>query len=91
MTNAEKFKTAVERRDAYQEYIRKHWEFKGEFDWLELEAEEELKPCPFCGSEKLHTGCVINNWCVICDDCDCRTNWFSEKSNAIAAWNRRAK
>ena len=59
---------------------------------------EELKPCPFCGTNPL----VIANkyrhhqttFCVKCNNIDCTvipvTYEHSEMNAAIEAWNRRA-
>lgn len=53
-------------------------------------AENELKPCPFCGSDKIR---VISNgvsYHVNCDQCECRTTRYRKKDKAIEVWNRRA-
>lgn len=53
---------------------------------------EKLKPCPFCGGEA-RLIIKYNQYLVICDGdlwCDAKQGWFSNKSNAISAWNRRA-
>ena len=92
MTNGEKYKTAVERKDAYRKYVHQNWEVVGEFAWLELEYKEELLPCPFCGGKKIATIQLnlTSNWNVVCGECGCRTE-SQGKDEAIAAWNRRAK
>lgn len=93
MTNAEKFKTASERKDAYQRFVRKNGMLMGEFFWLELEAEEELLPCPFCGGYSVRTYKSDNHdvWYVSCNECGVRTEGDTSEGAAIAAWNRRAK
>ena len=61
--------------------------------------ENELKPCPFCGSA---TNLVIRKsmshpefTVVVCtidlDGCGSSTAWWETEADAIAAWNRRAK
>lgn len=94
MTNAEKFKTAKERREAYQTYFYKNWEPVEKFKWLELEYKEELKPCPFCGS----TPVMANNMDSMKSlsyyvKCACGARFASALSESVAAemWNRRAK
>lgn len=57
-------------------------------------AENELKPCPFCGGKawstpiyKLHsekTRCIVK-----CTKCNAMIEYRDEKS-AIESWNRRA-
>lgn len=57
-------------------------------------SEEELKPCPFCGSEAKHyyddNGWMNTDW-VSCenDDCGAQTCLHESKELALAAWNRR--
>ena len=51
----------------------------------------DLKLCPFCGD----TYAVIyttleDGYCAECLECHAKTDWFSTKAEAIAAWNRRA-
>jgi|LakMenEpi03Aug12_release.lakeMendotaPanAssembly.Ray.scaffolds.fasta_scaffold6648683_1 Lar family restriction alleviation protein len=61
--------------------------------------EEELLPCPFCGSKALgvHYGedrsYGTNFWEVKCTNWRCSTNQFTgyDKEEAIAKWNRREK
>ena len=51
-----------------------------------------IKPCPFCGSDKIK----IESWTaqgvfnVYCAKCDCATRFFGSESEALAAWNTRA-
>ena len=61
MTNQELYKTAESRRKAYNEFCDRHEcvtcplsskdYYDCQFDWLELPADVQLKPCPFCGGE----------------------------------------
>ena len=51
---------------------------------------EELKPCPFCGADD------ISVWdksrydvCVRCNNCYCKTGWYSTIDDAVTAWNTR--
>ena len=56
----------------------------------------ELKPCPFCGSEKVGVAeTAIGNYQNIfflarCDECGARTTLFRDGDKAEEAWNRRA-
>lgn len=52
----------------------------------------ELKPCPFCGSKRIHlvdASELGNNW-VRCDNCETEGPCHLTEQNAIEAWNRRA-
>jgi Lar family restriction alleviation protein len=57
---------------------------------------EELKPCPFCGchlyeSDMKGDGTGVPRFSIKCPDCPGGMQFFSSnKSQAIAAWNRRA-
>lgn len=53
---------------------------------------EELKPCPFCGSENIreHSGYPLEYWSVKCLDCGGRMQFYGSQQQAINAWNRRA-
>lgn len=56
----------------------------------------ELKPCPFCGSEKVGVAeTAIGNYqniffLAICNECGARTTLFRDGDKAEEAWNRRA-
>jgi Lar family restriction alleviation protein len=56
---------------------------------------EKLKPCPFCGSHKIHMigypdgGYLIN--CLLCPVEMCSPNANMTKEYIVAAWNRRAE
>lgn len=66
-----------------------------EFGWLTLEAEEELLACPFCGGEaevvSAMYGHRLDGARVRCTRCWVITPVCKDESEAIAAWNRRAK
>lgn len=65
-------------------------------NWLALEAEEELRSCPFCGSEAelvhpLSKGYALDRYFVVCKACRAASTRYNTEADAIAAWNRRAK
>ena len=52
---------------------------------------EELKPCPFCGSEAEMLNYSENEWLVRCPACDGMVErWRETEAEAIEQWNRRA-
>lgn len=95
MTNKEKFKSADERRVAYKDYCeecgRKHKSITDEFEWLELKYKEDLKPCPFCGSENIgvYESEVADVWYVSCNGCGCQIDSYTDRKWAINTWNSR--
>jgi Lar family restriction alleviation protein len=98
MTNGEKFKTAEERRKAYDKYCeeckKEGFVLHNVLDWLDLEYKAELKLCPFCGTEaRLISG--TEDHYVVCRNADCAAalvaRSFSSEEEAIDAWNRRAR
>ena len=50
---------------------------------------DELRPCPFCGGEPGMMQQTKVNWAVMCHVCGAEGGW-SNPSDAIALWNRRA-
>ena len=55
---------------------------------------EELKPCPFCGSDNVHLSHWTGQAYVYCANCMVRTEVYlhgSCEEKAIEAWNRRAE
>lgn len=66
------------------------------------EAIPELLPCPFCGGEaecyeyahppeNFHQRATLYLWRVRCRSCYLGGDGIRKQSEAIAAWNRRAK
>jgi Lar family restriction alleviation protein len=55
---------------------------------------EELKNCPFCGSESLVKQSISNGnggfyrW-VHCEDCNANGSWISDNISEIEGWNSR--
>lgn len=52
---------------------------------------EELKPCPFCGWEKIK---IINMggtiyWYIVCEKCNGQTAHLKSKQDSIRFWNTR--
>jgi Lar family restriction alleviation protein len=96
MLNSEKFKSAEERRAAYEDYyedcIKKNMTYMDKFDWLELEYKEVL-PCPFCGDESVNVFKSINRdiWYVSCNKCGVRTEGDTSRELATATWNKRVE
>ena len=53
-------------------------------------SEIKLLPCPFCGGEAtLHNNFLTDKFKVWCNECDCRTDVYSDKEEAIEKWNTR--
>ena len=52
---------------------------------------EELKPCPFCGSELTQMTSYLGEWWVVCCECFCSTAMETTEKEAIKAWNKRKK
>ena len=48
-----------------------------------------LKPCPFCGSERVRI-CGRKSYWVECDHCSGMGGHFPTREGAAAFWNRRA-
>ena len=57
------------------------------------EQSKELKPCPFCGSTRVYMGDPlpgVDMPACLCLDCGGTIHHcYSDKAEAIAAWNRR--
>ena len=57
---------------------------------------DELKPCPFCGSSDVKVMTAVVNeyrtlWAAICQKCDAWGPTDLGKSGAAEAWNNRAE
>lgn len=50
----------------------------------------ELESCPFCGGEAEIWGSPYG-YAILCSECLVETITYKTKSEAIAAWNRRAE
>lgn len=53
----------------------------------------KLRNCPFCGSESAvikAMNLIPTDYKVVCTSCGATAGWTDPKSEAIAAWNRRA-
>ena len=98
--NFEKYKTALERSNALRAFCGKNTCDKCvlgnlnrnvidcQFEWLELEAEEE-KPmaCPFCGYQIAGTKGTAKGVSLVCA-CGYSSGGYSTVDGAIAAHNR---
>ena len=104
MTNEQKYNTAEERNDAFNEWcfnmdcesceLKAH-NFDGgagcRFYWLALEAEEaKIEPCPFCGGTTEVTTDEQGYYGVSCIHCDYTSERYEQCIYAIAAHNRIA-
>lgn len=50
---------------------------------------KELKPCPFCGGEKISVEYLYCRPYIICDKCHGRIPCYNTYPQAVEAWNRR--
>lgn len=103
MTNGEKYKSIKERLEKFRKwcYGRSCDNCKFGLDdegtegcvfvWLEMECNEELEPCPFCGSDEVNIteDCTGDGYYVHCERCDAKSSMCYRKENAVNAWNRR--
>ena len=97
-TNQELYKTAESRRKAFIEYCRKSKcekcplsgkdYYDCHFHWLELPADVQLKPCPFCGGEAEMV--EIKEYAEArCSICQGVVQSGDDVLSAAAAWNHR--
>lgn len=101
MTNGEKFKTIEERVKQFKKFCNHAcWEcqlkeardtIRCPFNWLNLEYEEELQPCPLCGHTDIRMRQYANTgvWYICCNGCGCRTGGNVVKDMAVEIWNGR--
>lgn len=52
---------------------------------------DDLLPCPFCGSSELHEEGGIETFRIGCDDCGAEGPTGVDELEATAAWNDRAQ
>lgn len=102
--NFEVFKTPEEQARGYERYCKSHGmgcskcplrkvaSTRCPFEWLELEYEENPKPCPFCGHTEVDivlSGCH-GGFDACCKNCGA-TVIDKSKTEVIKKWNRRAQ
>ena len=60
-----------------------------------MSDELKLKPCPFCGSEAVHTeSSYFRDTLIYCENCDAYftvDSFYADENDVIEAWNRRAE
>lgn len=67
-----------------QPVVHGHWKMH------DICSVAEIKPCPFCGSEEVHTAInTIDNWFVMCEGCGASGRDERTEEKAIASWNKR--
>lgn len=50
----------------------------------------ELKPCPFCGSERVNVAEIAGNFFAVCGTCGAEGKQMATIGDAVGMWNRRA-
>jgi Lar family restriction alleviation protein len=55
----------------------------------------ELKPCPFCGSDKIDVTpdyllFFVLGWVARCEDCEAEASMMGTPDLALQRWNRRS-
>lgn len=61
-----------------------------------MSTENNLDPCPFCGSDAVLTATMFGEWTVCCVNPECRCwdygpNCYPTREDAVAVWNRRVR
>lgn len=51
----------------------------------------ELKPCPFCGSDRISVQYLCFRPYVICEKCHAQIPCYDNYARSKEAWNRRAE
>jgi Lar family restriction alleviation protein len=50
----------------------------------------ELKPCPFCGNERVNVAEIAGSFFAVCGTCGAQGKQRATISGAVGTWNRRA-
>lgn len=50
----------------------------------------ELRPCPFCGSERVNLKDAVAGFFAACGECGAESDLMTTIREAVEAWNRRA-
>lgn len=56
-----------------------------------MNANNQLKPCPFCGGEAKMFTFVGEEYYVKCICCCARTDFYDSEFYAVKFWNKRVK
>lgn len=64
---------------------------------MEKKARRKLEPCPFCGGQDITIendtamdDIISFDFYVVCHSCDSSTGAYRTRTEAVAAWNKRA-
>lgn len=49
----------------------------------------ELKPCPFCGNERVNVAEIAGSFFAVCGSCGAQGKMMETISGVVGAWNRR--
>lgn len=49
-----------------------------------------MKPCPFCGSERVNVAEIAGNFFAVCGTCGAEGKQMATIGDAVGMWNRRA-
>ena len=50
----------------------------------------ELKPCPFCRSERVNVAEIAGNFFAVCGNCSAQGKQMATISGSVGTWNNRA-